>query len=236
MSGGIFSYLLLAALATALVIAAFTDLRRREIDNWLNAAIALAAPLWWLAMGFGWLDIGFQMALAAGTFVFACLLFATGQMGGGDVKLLTALALWFTPLSFMQVIVLMAVIGGGASIAMAALNMKRVPGEILRDALAMIVALAWVWGACAIVYSLITHRPLIDGATLAAIRAVLPDIWTAVLTVIVVLLIFTLGFFHIVRRQKSRLPIPYGIAIAAAGLWVLGEQTLSAARFAAQAG
>src|SRR3546814_10793099 len=32
----------------------------RSIDNWLNAAIVLAAPLWWLAMGFGWLDAGFQ--------------------------------------------------------------------------------------------------------------------------------------------------------------------------------
>lgn len=236
MSGGIFSYPLLAALAIALLVAAFTDLRRREIDNWLNAAIVLAAPLWWLAMGFGWADIGFQICLAAATFVFACILFATGQMGGGDVKLLTALALWFTPLSFMQLIVLMAVIGGGASVAMAAFNMKRIPGETLRDGLAMIAALAWIWGACAIVYSLATHRPLISAATAQALGAALPHGWPLAAIGLGLFLIFALGFFHIVKRQKSRLPVPYGIAIAAAGLWVLGEQTFSAARLAAQAG
>lgn len=46
-----FRYLLLAGLAIALVTAAVTDLRRREIDNWLNAAIALTAPLYWWASG-----------------------------------------------------------------------------------------------------------------------------------------------------------------------------------------
>ncbi|MCJ2177219.1 A24 family peptidase [Novosphingobium album (ex Hu et al. 2023)] len=236
MSGGIFSYPLLAALAIALLVAAFTDLRRREIDNWLNAAIVLAAPLWWLAMGFGWLDMGFQIGLATVTFVFACILFATGQMGGGDVKLLSALALWFTPLSFAQLVVLMAVLGGGASVAMAAFNMKRVPGEMLRDGLAAVVALAWVWGAFAIVYSLATHRPLIDDGTVTAITALLQHAWAFALAGLMLVLIFTFGFFHIMKRQKSRLPIPYGIAIAAAGLWVLGEQTLSAARLAAQSG
>lgn len=236
MSGGIFSYALLAALATALLVAAFTDFRRREIDNWLNAAIVLAAPLWWLAMGFGWMDIGFQIGLAGVTFVFACILFVTGQMGGGDVKLLTALALWFTPLSFVQLIVLMAVLGGGASVAMAAFNMKRVPGEMLRDGLAALVALAWVWGACAIVYSLATHHPLIDESTVTAIAALLPNARLMAAAALAMVLIFAFGFFHIVKRQKSRLPVPYGIAIAAAGLWVLGEQTLSAARLAAQSG
>ncbi|MCT2399657.1 A24 family peptidase [Novosphingobium mangrovi (ex Huang et al. 2023)] len=236
MSGGIFSYALLAGLATALLVAAFTDLRRREIDNWLNGAIALAAPLWWLSMGFDWVEIGFQIGLATATFVLTCLLFALRQMGGGDVKLLSALALWFTPVSFVQVVMLMAVIGGGASIGMAALNMKRVPGETLRDALALGAAAAWVWGACAIVFSMATRRPLMDSSTVEALFAVLPQAWILFAAVLIVILIFAYGFFHIVRRQKSRLPIPYGIAIAAAGLWVLGEQTLSAAWLAAQSG
>lgn len=236
MSGGLFSYALLAALATALLVAAFTDLRRREIANGLNAAIALCAPLWWLSMGFGWTAIGFQLALAAVTFVVACILFAIRQMGGGDVKLLTALALWFTPASFAQVVVLMAVIGGGASIAMAALNMKRIPGETLRDALAMAVALAWVWGACAVVYALALQRPLIDAGTVEWIMTAVPQAWMMALAFLLATLIFAYGFTHIMRRQKSRLPIPYGIAIAAAGLWVIGNQALTAARMAALAG
>jgi len=236
MSGAILPYALLAALATALLVAAFTDLRRREINNELNAAIALVAPLWWWAMGFSWAEIGFQIALMAGTLVLTCVLFATNQMGGGDVKLLTALALWFTPASFFQLVVLMAVLGGGASIAMAAFNMKREPGESLRDGLAGVAALAWVWCACALVFALATHRPLLSDGAIDTIATLVPSLWLLALIAAVVLAVLAFGIRHIVRRQKSRLPVPYGIAIAAAGLWVLGEQTLLAARAAGQTG
>jgi prepilin peptidase CpaA len=236
MSGAYFSYALLAALATALLIAAVTDLRRREINNWLTASIALAAPLWWLAMGMGPMAIAFQLALAAVTFVVACLLFATGQMGGGDVKLLGALALWFTPSSFLDLVVLMALLGGGGSIAMAALNIQRVPGEALRDVLAGLVALAWVWGACAIVFAVATGRPVLEKATVQALADHLPSPWALAFGAVVVIAILMLGMRHIMRRQKSRIEVPYGIAISAAGLWVLGQQTIAAARMAAQTG
>jgi prepilin peptidase CpaA len=69
MSGVLISYALLAALATGLLIAAFTDLRRREIDNWLTGAIAIGAPLFWLASGTSMLDIGFHVGLALITFL-----------------------------------------------------------------------------------------------------------------------------------------------------------------------
>jgi prepilin peptidase CpaA len=108
----LFSYALVCALAIALVIAAVTDLRRREIDNWLNLAIALGAPLFWFATDMSLLDVGFQLALAVVTFLVLLILFSLGQMGGGDLKLLTALALWIHPLWFMRLIVVMAMAGG----------------------------------------------------------------------------------------------------------------------------
>ena len=113
MQGGFFTYGLLAALAIALLIAAFTDLRRRQIDNWLNAAIALAAPLFWLASGLDLVDIGFQLGIAAGD-LLSCSRRCSrcGAMGGGDVKLLTALALWIEPVGFVKLLVLMAMLGG----------------------------------------------------------------------------------------------------------------------------
>ncbi|MFN5820871.1 MAG: peptidase, partial [Novosphingobium sp.] len=56
-----FQYVLLGALAIALVVAAFTDIRRRQIDNWLNAAIALGAPLYWWASGLSlWPGVAWQ--------------------------------------------------------------------------------------------------------------------------------------------------------------------------------
>jgi prepilin peptidase CpaA len=73
-------------------------------------------------------------------------------MGGGDVKLLTALALWIAPLLFLKLLIVMALVGG----------------------------------------------------------------------------VLTLGFgaWHVMRRQREKLAIPYGVAIAMAGLWVLGTNYL----------
>jgi prepilin peptidase CpaA len=120
MQGGLFTYGLLAALAIALLTAAVTDLRRRQIDNWLNAAIALVAPLFWFASGLSLGDMGWQLAMAGGAFTISAGFFALGWMGGGDVKLLTALALWIRPLWFAQLLVVMAVAGGVLTLAFAA--------------------------------------------------------------------------------------------------------------------
>ncbi|MBW8784324.1 MAG: prepilin peptidase [Novosphingobium sp.] len=154
MQGGILAYGLLASLAIALLVAAFTDFRRRQIDNWLNAAVALGAPLFWWASGFTWIDIAWQLGIAAATFAVLAGLFAMRAMGGGDVKLLTALALWLRPQWFLQLMVTMALVGGVLTLAF--------------------------------------------------------------------------GAWHIARRRKDRLAVPYGIAIAVAGLWVLGDSALPA--------
>ena len=116
MQGGLFTYGLLGALAIALLVAAVTDIRRRQIDNWLNAAIALGAPVFWLASGLALVDIGWQIAIAAGSLAIFAAMFAMGWMGGGDVKLLTALALWIKPLWFAQLIVVMALAGGALTL------------------------------------------------------------------------------------------------------------------------
>ena len=155
MSATVFQYALLAALAIALLWAAVTDLRSRTIANWLNAAIALGAPLFWLASGLAlWPDIGMQIGVAVAAFALLAALFAVGAMGGGDVKLLTALALWVPPMLFVQLLILMALLGG-------------------------------------------------------------------VLTIV-------MGGWHIARRRRERLAIPYGLAIACAGLWVMGSHYLPA--------
>jgi prepilin peptidase CpaA len=80
------------------------------------------------------------------------VLFALRAIGGGDVKLLTALGLWIRPDRFAQLVVIMALLGG----------------------LLTVVVVAW----------------------------------------------------HIALRQKQRLAIPYGVAIAAAGLWILTSDYL----------
>lgn len=125
------TYGLLTALAIGLLTAAFTDLRRRQIDNWLNAAIALAAPAFWWASGLDlWPGVGWQLGIALATFVVCTGLFALRMMGGGDVKLLVALALWIRPEHFAWLVVWMSLIGAVLTIVFAAWHIaRRQPGR-----------------------------------------------------------------------------------------------------------
>ena len=108
-----FTELLLVALALTLVVAALVDIRTFTISNRLNAAVALAAPLYWWSIGLPlWPDAAIQVAVAAGVFLLLALAFQIGMMGGGDVKLAAALALWFSPVSTVKFLVFMSIAGG----------------------------------------------------------------------------------------------------------------------------
>ena len=112
--------MLAAALAVLLVVAVATDIRARIIPNWLNAAIALLALPWWFALGFGLPEVGIQIALFAGALLLFAGTFAIGMMGGGDVKMIAALALWMPPALFGEMLVWMALAGGVLTIVMLA--------------------------------------------------------------------------------------------------------------------
>ena len=146
-------YGLLIALAIALLVAAFTDMRRRQIDNWLNGSIVIAAPLYWWSSGLSlYPGVAIQLGVAVAAFAVLAILFAFKMMGGGDVKLLTALALWIEPTMFLKLLVIMALVGG--------------------------------------------------------------------------LLTIVMGIIHLMKRQRDKLAVPYGVAIAVGGLWVLGTHYL----------
>jgi len=83
-------YMILAGL---LAVAVWSDLRSRTIPDWVSLAVLLLYPLGWLE---GTAAAAPLTGLAAAGLVFAggLGLFALNQMGGGDVKLMTALALW----------------------------------------------------------------------------------------------------------------------------------------------
>ena len=113
MFNGAFTDLLLLALAAVLIVAAIIDVRTFTISNRLNATVALGAPLYWLSIAMTpWPGMAIQ--LAAGGIVFALLAgaFYAGMMGGGDVKLASALALWFSPAGTVKFLVLMSIAGG----------------------------------------------------------------------------------------------------------------------------
>lgn len=118
MNGGL-SWLLIALLAALLGVAAALDWRSRTIPNRLNGAIALLAFPFWYANGLAlWPDAALQVGLAASVFLVFALAFQFGMMGGGDVKMLAALALWLPLGSLLQLLVVMSVAGGVLTLAL----------------------------------------------------------------------------------------------------------------------
>jgi prepilin peptidase CpaA len=104
---------LLAALSVVLLYAIYTDLKERTIDDWFNLGIALAAPLYWWASGLSlWPDMAIQLGFGLVIIAIFLGVFALGMMGGGDVKLLGALALWLPPMPFFGLLIVMSIIGG----------------------------------------------------------------------------------------------------------------------------
>ena len=113
MFNGAFTQLLLLTLAALLVVAAVIDVRTFTISNRLTLAVALLAPLYWLSIGLApWPGVAIQIAVAAVVFLLMAGAFYAGMMGGGDVKLAAALALWFPPAATSKFIVLMSLAGG----------------------------------------------------------------------------------------------------------------------------
>ena len=105
--------LLCAILAIMLLWAAVVDVRTRTISNRLNLAIAVMAPLFWWATGVDlWPDAALRVGVAMAVFLLFALAFQLGAMGGGDVKLAAALALWFAPRDTALLLVLMSLAGG----------------------------------------------------------------------------------------------------------------------------
>jgi prepilin peptidase CpaA len=118
---GALSWFFIALLAAALVAAAVGDWRTRTIPNWLNAAIALLAiPFWW-SVGLGlWPGVAVQLGLAAAVFGLFAIAFRFGAMGGGDVKMAAALALWLPLAGVVKLLVIMSIAGGVLTVAMLA--------------------------------------------------------------------------------------------------------------------
>jgi prepilin peptidase CpaA len=153
MNGG-FATILVVLLACGLAAGAVFDWRSRTIPNWLNAAIALGAiPFWWASGLAPWPDIPLHVGVALGVFAIFALAFQLGMMGGGDVKMVAAVALWLPPLAVMQLLVIMSLAGGLLTLLM-----------------------------------LVPHR---------------------------------------LRKTAGQPEIPYGIAIAFAGMWLISERFLN---------
>ena len=145
---------LLGLLAAMLVWIAVVDVRTYTISDRINVPIALLAPVYWLSAVVPlWPDAAIRIGVAILVFIFFAGAFYMNVMGGGDVKLAGALALWFTPYETLTLIIVMSIAGG----------------------LLTLVVLAG----------------------------------------------------HRLRRKEGRPEVPYGVAIALGGMWLLAQRFLN---------
>lgn len=120
---------LAAILFLLLLIAALQDIWRLEISNWICAAVAVCA---FLAVAIGGPIIGLweNLLLFAAVLGIGTLLFARGWMGGGDVKLLAATALWFDLDQGWKMLVAVAILGGLETLIVMLLRLLPWPSRI----------------------------------------------------------------------------------------------------------
>jgi prepilin peptidase CpaA len=132
---------LLATLLTLLIVAAAMDVRARTIPNWLTLAVAALAPAWWVASGLDLHPILIRILCAVALLLVLAALFFAGAIGGGDVKLLVALALWLSPGTLLTLLFWMAICGGLLSLFMVAFHHIRGNGGAIEVPYGVAIAL-----------------------------------------------------------------------------------------------
>jgi prepilin peptidase CpaA len=109
----------LAGFAGLMVVAAVEDIRRLVIPNVIVLGLCVLWPLQLASSSTISVSASIGAVLcAAAVFGAGALLFSRGLMGGGDVKLLAAAALWAGPATTPALLVVTAVLGGMLAIAM----------------------------------------------------------------------------------------------------------------------
>jgi prepilin peptidase CpaA len=100
-----------------MAVAAFEDFRRLVIPNLLPILLVALWPFYFAATPSLYGALG-AIGGGAAVFLVGAILFARGYLGGGDVKLLSAAALWAGPARTGDLLLLTAALGGALALAL----------------------------------------------------------------------------------------------------------------------
>ena len=114
----------------AMAYGGLSDLRGFRIPNWISLVAFLS--FFPAAIGAGWQGPLVLLHLGAGVGVVAvgALLFAFGVVGGGDVKLMAAAAVWAGWRALPAFLVLMALGGGALALALVLFRRWKLPAAL----------------------------------------------------------------------------------------------------------
>lgn len=108
--------MLLSLLPAMVIVAGLKDLTTMTIPNWISAALLAGFLPAALLVGLGPVQIAVHLGVALVALAVGVGLFALGWLGGGDAKLIAAVALWLGLAGAGQFVLWTAVIGGGFSL------------------------------------------------------------------------------------------------------------------------
>jgi prepilin peptidase CpaA len=116
-----------------MVIAASSDLMTMTISNKLSLALAVGFFLLAMATGMSLAVVGMHLGAAAVVLIFAFGFFAQGWIGGGDVKLAAATALWFGFGYLLDYLLNAALFGGALTILLILFRQLHLPSVLARQ-------------------------------------------------------------------------------------------------------
>lgn len=120
-----------------MIFAGVRDLTTMTIPNWLTLALALSffvvAPLAQMPLS----EIAQHTAVAVVTLLLGMVFFAKGWIGGGDAKLMAAVALWLGWAQALPYFVIASLLGGGLTLLILGYRNLPLPPFLLRQAWAL---------------------------------------------------------------------------------------------------
>jgi prepilin peptidase CpaA len=122
----------LAALAffvAALLIAAANDIATMTIPNWVSIALVVAFPVFALSFGYTVGDVAWHLFVGFVVLLLGIGLFSLNLLGGGDVKVIAAIAVWTGLAGFATFVAATAFAGAGLSIAILIARRIAAPSE-----------------------------------------------------------------------------------------------------------
>jgi prepilin peptidase CpaA len=108
-----------------MVDVAISDLQKFQIPNRVPLTLIAAFLIMAMTTGMGWSDFLVHLGVGFTLFLIGAILFATRIWGGGDAKLLPAVALWVGLVGQPRFLLVMACAGG--LLGVVALIVRRLP-------------------------------------------------------------------------------------------------------------
>ena len=120
-----------------MIFAGVRDLTTMTIPNWLTSALALSFFAVALLAQMPLADIAQHTTVAVVTLLLGMVFFAKGWIGGGDAKLMAAVALWLGWAQALPYFVIASMLGGGLTLLILGYRNLPLPAFVLRQAWAM---------------------------------------------------------------------------------------------------